>query len=99
MVGERYLPARMERAGAARARDPARPHRIVGTIVGLTIAIDVVAAVLGVLDRSVQSLVATVMFSAVTVGFAAVGALIVWRQRGNAIGWAFVSGGPFLPVG
>jgi hypothetical protein len=47
--------------------------------------------VLGLLDRSVQSFIATMMFSAVTVGFAAIGALIVWRHRAHSIGWLFVT--------
>ena len=61
------------------------------TIVGVVVAIDLAAVALGVLDRSVQSLIATVMFSIVTVGFATIGALIVWRHRAHSIGWLFVA--------
>jgi len=71
---------------------------IVWTIVGFTVATDVVAVGLGLLDRSVQSLIATAMFSTVTVGFAALGALIVSRQRGNATGWLFVVVALFFSV-
>ena len=60
-------------------------------IVGLIVAIDIAAVALGILDRSVQSLVATIMFSIVTVGFAAIGALIVWRHRAHSIGWLFIA--------
>jgi hypothetical protein len=64
---------------------------IVWTIVGLVVAFDAGAAVLGVLDRSVQSLVATLMFSPTTIAFAALGALIVSRNRAHWIGWLFVT--------
>lgn len=60
-------------------------------IVGLVVAIDLAAIALGILDRSVQSLVATIMFSIVTVGFATIGALIVWRHRAHSIGWLFIA--------
>jgi hypothetical protein len=61
------------------------------TIVGLVVAFDAGAVVLGLLDRHVQSLVATVMFAPTTVGFAAFGALIVWKHRAHSIGWLFVT--------
>ena len=64
---------------------------IVSAIVGLVVAIDLAAIALGILDRSVQSLVATIMFSIVTVGFATIGALIVWRHRAHSIGWLFIA--------
>jgi hypothetical protein len=64
---------------------------IVWIIVGLVVAFDAGAVVLGLLDRSAQSFVVTVMFSAATVGFAAIGALIVWRHRAHSIGWLFVT--------
>jgi hypothetical protein len=63
---------------------------IVWIIVGLVVAFDAGAVVLGVLDRHVQSLTATVMFSPTTIAFAAFGALIVWRHRAHSIGWLFV---------
>jgi hypothetical protein len=65
--------------------------RIVWIIVGLVVAFDVGAIALGILDRDVQSLVATLMFSPTTIGFAAFGALIVWRHRAHSIGWLFVA--------
>jgi hypothetical protein len=64
---------------------------IAGSIVGLIVAIDAGAVALGVLDRHVQSLVATVMFTPTTVAFAAFGALIVRRHRSHSIGWLFVA--------
>ena len=64
---------------------------IVWTILGLVVAIDLAAVALGILDRYVQSLVATTMFSIVTVGFATIGALIVWRHRAHSIGWLFIA--------
>jgi hypothetical protein len=64
---------------------------IVRTIVGLVAAIDAGAILLGTLDRSTQSLVATLMFSPTTVAFAAFGALIVWRHRAHSIGWLFIT--------
>jgi ABC-type glycerol-3-phosphate transport system permease component len=70
----------------------------VWTIVGLTVAIDATAVALGILDRSVQSLTATATFTAVTIGFASLGALIVSRQRGNAFGWLFITLAMFLSV-
>ena len=63
---------------------------IVWTIVGVVVAFDAGAVVLGILDRHVQTLSATVMFSPTTIGFAAFGALIVWRHRAHSIGWLFV---------
>jgi hypothetical protein len=64
---------------------------IVWTIVGVVVAIDAGAAVLGILDQNVQSLSATLMFSPTTIGFAVFGALIVWRHRAHSIGWLFVA--------
>jgi len=64
---------------------------IVWIILGLVVAFDAAAVVLGILDRHVQSLAATVMFSPTTIGFAAFGALIVWRHRAHSIGWLFVA--------
>jgi hypothetical protein len=63
---------------------------IVWVIVGFVVAFDAAAIVLGILDRHVQSLAATVMFSPTTIAFAAFGALIVWRHRAHSIGWLFV---------
>ena len=63
---------------------------IVWAIVGVVVAFDAAATVLGILDRHVQSLAATVMFSPTTIGFAVFGALIVWRHRAHSIGWLFV---------
>ena len=63
---------------------------IVWTIVGVVVVFDAGAVVLGILDRHVQTLSATVMFSPTTIGFAAFGALIVWRHRAHSIGWLFV---------
>ena len=60
---------------------------IVWTIVGVVVVFDAGAVVLGILDRHVQTLSATVMFSPTTIGFAAFGALIVWRHRAHSIGW------------
>jgi hypothetical protein len=64
---------------------------IAGTIVGVVVALDAGAVVLGVLDRDVQSLVPTIMFTPTTIGFAVFGALIVWRHRAHSIGWLFVA--------
>jgi surface polysaccharide O-acyltransferase-like enzyme len=64
---------------------------IVWVIVGAVVAFDAGAAVLGILDRHVQSLSATVMFSPTTVGFAVFGALIVRKHRAHSIGWLFVA--------
>jgi hypothetical protein len=61
------------------------------TIVGVTIAINAAAVVLAILDSSVQSVTATVMFTVVTIGFAALGGLIVSQERANVIGWLFVA--------
>jgi hypothetical protein len=55
------------------------------------VAIDAGAVVLGILDRDVQSVVATVMFSPTTIAFATFGALIVWRHRAHSIGWLFIA--------
>lgn len=63
---------------------------IVWTILGVVVAFDAGAVVLGILDRHVQSLGATIMFSPTTIAFAAFGALIVWRHRAHSIGWLFV---------
>ncbi len=60
--------------------------------------INAVAVWLGLLDRSVQSLTATLMFTVVTIGFASIGALIVTWQRGNRIGWLFIGMAMFLAV-
>jgi hypothetical protein len=78
--------------------DMMRAHRLVWAIVGLTVAVDAAAVALGILDRSVQSLTATWMFTIVTIGFASLGALIVSRQRGNAFGWLFITLAVFLSV-
>jgi hypothetical protein len=64
---------------------------IVWAIVGIVVAIDAGAVVLGILDRDVQSLAATIIFSPTTIGFASFGALIVWRHRAHSIGWLFVA--------
>jgi hypothetical protein len=64
---------------------------IVWTILGVIVAIDAGAVVLGILDRHVQSLAATIMFTPTTIGFAVFGALIVWRHRAHSIGWLFVA--------
>jgi two-component system NarL family sensor kinase len=64
---------------------------IVWVIVGAVVAFDAGAAVLGILDRHVQSLAATIMFTPTTIGFAVFGALIVWRHRAHSIGWLFVA--------
>jgi hypothetical protein len=64
---------------------------IVWAIVGAVVVFDAGAVVLGILDRHVQSLAATVMFSPTTVGFAVFGALIVRKHRGHSIGWLFVA--------
>ncbi|HET7172387.1 MAG TPA: hypothetical protein VFI18_12175 [Gaiellales bacterium] len=64
---------------------------IVWAIVGVVVAFDAGAIVLGILDRDAQSLAATVMFSPTTIGFAVFGALIVWRHRAHSIGWLFVT--------
>ena len=61
------------------------------TIVGVVVAFDAGAVVLGILDRDVQSLIATLMFSLTTVAFAALGALIVRRHRAHSIGWLFAA--------
>jgi cytochrome b subunit of formate dehydrogenase len=63
----------------------------VWAIVGAVVAFDAAAIVLGILDRDVQSLAATIMFSPATVGFAAFGALIVRKHRAHSIGWLFVA--------
>jgi two-component system, NarL family, sensor kinase len=63
---------------------------IVWTIVGIVVAFDAAALLLGILDRDVQSLVATAMFSPTTIAFAAFGALIIWKHRAHSIGWLFV---------
>ena len=68
------------------------------TIVGLIIAVNAAAIWLGLLDRHVQSLVATFMFAVVTVGFGTVGALIVSRERANSFGWLFIAMAIFLSV-
>ena len=75
-----------------------RTSGIVWAIVGFVAAVDVAAVVLGVLDRAVQSLVATAMFATVSVGFAALGGLIVWRHRAHSIGWLFVAVAVFFSV-
>ena len=68
------------------------------TIVGLIVLVNAAAIWLGLLDRHVQSLVATFMFAAVTVGFGTVGALIVSRERANSFGWLFIAMAVFLSV-
>jgi hypothetical protein len=64
---------------------------IVWAIVGAVVAFDAGAVVLGVLDRDVQSLVATIMFTPTTIAFAIFGALILWKHRAHSIGWLFVA--------
>ena len=68
------------------------------SIVGLIVVVNAAAIWLGLLDRDVQSLVATFMFAVVTIGFAVVGALIVARERSNSFGWLFISMAVFLSV-
>jgi hypothetical protein len=68
-----------------------RESWIVWTIVGVVVALDAGAVVLGILDRHVQSLAATIMFTPTTIAFAIFGALIVQRHRANSIGWLFVA--------
>jgi hypothetical protein len=63
---------------------------IVWAIVGVVVALDAGAIVLGILDRHVQPLTATIMFAPTTIGFAVFGALIVWKHRAHSIGWLFV---------
>ena len=75
-----------------------RSHRLVWALVGLTVGADAAAVALGILDRSVQSLIATGMFTIVTIVFASLGAVIVSRQRGNAFGWLFIALAIFLSV-
>ena len=75
-----------------------RNHRLAWAIVGVTVAANAGAIVLGLLDRSVQSLTATVMFTVVTIPFALLGALIVSRRSGNAIGWLFMAVALFLSI-
>src|SRR5689334_13025690 len=75
-----------------------RRHRMAWTIVALIVAVNAAAIWLGLLDRNVQSLVATFMFAVVTVGFAVVGALIVARERSNSFGWLFIAMAVFLSV-
>jgi Na+/melibiose symporter-like transporter len=72
--------------------------RVARAIVGVTVTVDAGALLLGVLDRSVQSLVPTCMFAATSIAFCSLGALIVWRQVGHAIGWLFVGMALFLSV-
>jgi hypothetical protein len=64
---------------------------IVWAIVGAVVVFDAGAVVLGILDRQLQSLVATIMFTPTTIAFAAFGALIVWKHRAHSIGWLFVA--------
>jgi hypothetical protein len=68
------------------------------SIVGLIVVVNAAAVWLGLLDRDVQSLVATFMFAVVTIGFAVVGALIVARERSNSFGWLFIAMAVFLSV-
>lgn len=68
------------------------------SIVGLIVVVNAAAIWLGLLDRDVQSLVATFMFAVVTIGFAVVGALIVARERSNSFGWLFIAMAVFLSV-
>ena len=65
--------------------------RIAVAIVAAVVLMDAGAAVLGVLDRDVQSLSATVMFVPTTIAFAGLGALIVSRHRAHSIGWLFIA--------
>jgi hypothetical protein len=75
-----------------------RSHRLVWAIVGLTVVINAASIWLALLDRHVQSLTATFMFAVFTIGFASIGALIVSRQRGNALGWLFIAVAIFFAV-
>ncbi|MFI5050390.1 MAG: hypothetical protein ACHQEA_11065 [Gaiellales bacterium] len=75
-----------------------RRHRMAWSIVGLIVVVNAAAIWLGLLDRDVQSLVATFMFAVVTIGFAVVGALIVARERSNSFGWLFIAMAVFLSV-
>ena len=68
------------------------------SIVGLIVVVNAAAIWLGLLDRDVQSLVATFMFAVVTIGFAVVGALIVAREWSNSFGWLFIAMAVFLSV-
>jgi hypothetical protein len=68
------------------------------SIVGLIVLVNAGAIWLGLLDRDVNSLVATFMFAVVTIGFAIVGALIVARERSNSFGWLFIGMAVFLSV-
>ena len=75
-----------------------RRHRLAWSIVGLIVVVNALAIWLGLLDRHVQSLVATFMFAPVTIGFGTVGALIVSRERANSFGWLFIAMAVFLSV-
>lgn len=75
-----------------------RTHRLAWALVALVFAANASAVVLGVLDRGVQSLVATAMFTIATTLFVVVGAVIVTWQRGNAVGWLFIVLATFLSV-
>src|SRR3954452_21596303 len=75
-----------------------RSHRLVWAIVGLTVVINAASIWLALLHRHVQSLTATFMFAVFTIGFASIGALIVSRQRGNALGWLFIAVAIFFAV-
>jgi MFS family permease len=68
------------------------------SIVGLIVLVNAGAIWLGLIDRHVQSLVATFMFAVVTIGFAIVGGLIVSRERSNSFGWLFIGMAVFLSV-
>src|SRR6185503_13697602 len=96
-AGLRRVALRNDPGTAAPGYSPAEMVRrlpeswIVWAIVGAVVVFDAGAVVLGILDRQVQSLAATVMFSPTTVGFAVVGALIVSKHRAHSIGWLFVA--------
>jgi hypothetical protein len=90
---------RSTRGGSGAAGEGHRSGGLVAwALVAATVAVDSGGVVLGVLDRSVVSLVPTCLITATSVAFCVLGGLIVWRQLGHAIGWLFVGMALFLSV-
>lgn len=75
-----------------------RTNRVVWAIVALNVFINAAAIALGLLDRQVQTMATTIMFTLVGIAFSVIGALIISRHLGNVIGWLFIAVALFLSL-
>jgi hypothetical protein len=73
-------------------------HRLAWTGFGATLVVSALAVTLDVLDRPVQPVLRNALPLLVPIGYALMGALIVARQPGNAIGWLYAAVGLSLSL-